>query len=211
MLIALEGISGAGKSTVRNRLLADAAREGIRPGHIGQFSWLSLTSTRTLIDLRAGRPAASSDQALVAARQDLELHTRHNLIPARADGPLVADRLTLSTASLLALLHGRPVDHYVRALADVIPARADFTVLLTTAPGLCLARLAERPTQRRFGEDPTTAARLAELYDQAATAWTKATGLPVLRHPCTTDTDLDLLVAACLKQLREATEHATQI
>ncbi|MGW5096301.1 AAA family ATPase [Streptomyces nodosus] len=211
MLLALEGTAGAGKSTLRGTLLAAAQREGIRLGHIGQFSWLSLESTRTLIALRAGRPAATSGQALAAARRDLELHTRHNLAPALARGPLIADRLTLSTATLLALVHHRPVTPYVRALAELQAARADLTVLLTTEPSLCHARLAERPTARRFGEDLPTATRLAGLYDQAATAWTEATGLPVLRLPCTSSTDLDQLTAACLERLRDAAPSAARI
>ncbi|MER6103661.1 hypothetical protein ABT115_15385 [Streptomyces sp. NPDC001832] len=210
MLLALEGIAGAGKSTLRDRLLADAHGAHIALGHIGQFSWLSLEATRTIIGLRAGHPAATSDQALAAAHGDLELHVRHNLTPALATGPLVADRLTLSTVCLLALLHHRPIDNYVRPLAKVEPARADLTVLVTTKPDLCQARLARRPTARRFAEDPATAVRLADLYEQAATAWTDITGLPVLRHPCTTETDLDLLAAACLERLREADRPAAR-
>ncbi|MEU2135218.1 hypothetical protein [Streptomyces sp. NPDC018352] len=56
MLLALEGIAGASKSTLRDRLLADAHSAHIALGHIGQFSWLSLKATRTLIGLRAGHP-----------------------------------------------------------------------------------------------------------------------------------------------------------
>ncbi|MGW2843283.1 hypothetical protein ACWCWD_36530 [Streptomyces sp. NPDC001493] len=204
MLLALEGIAGAGKSTLRDRLLADAHGAHIPLGHIGQFSWLSLQATRTLIALRAGRPAATSDQALTAAHTDLHLHARHNLTPALTRGPLVADRLTLSTACLLALLHHRPVGDYVRTLAEVSAARPDLTVLVTTSPDLCQTRLARRPTARRFAEDPATARCLADLYDHAATAWTDITGLPVLRHPCTTEADLDLLAAACLERLHAA-------
>ncbi|KPI02948.1 hypothetical protein OK074_5098 [Actinobacteria bacterium OK074] len=211
MLLALEGIAGAGKSTLRDRLLSAAVAEEIRLGHIGQFSWLSLEATRTLIGLRAGRPAATREQALAAARRDLELHARHNLGPALSLGPVVADRLTLSTACLLALLHGRPVDGYIRQLAEVTPLRAEVTVLLTTGPELCSARLSRRTTARRFGEDPSTAHRLAYLYEQAATAWTETTGLPVLRHPCTTERDLDLLTAACLERLSEAAPPTARI
>ncbi|WP_431728099.1 hypothetical protein [Verrucosispora sp. TAA-831] len=210
MLLALEGIAGAGKSTLRDRLLATAACEEIRLGHIGQFAWLSLEATRTLIGLRAGHPAASGARAVAAVRHDLELHSRHNLLPALSLGPVVADRLTLSTACLLALLHDRPVAHYVQQLAEVTVARADLTVLLTTDPELCHARLARRPTTRRFGEDPSTAARLADLHGQAADAWTETTGLPLLRYPCATDLDLDLLVAACLDRLRETIPDPAQ-
>ncbi|MEU1476122.1 hypothetical protein [Streptomyces sp. NPDC005760] len=204
MLLALEGIAGAGKSTLRDRILRLAAAEGIQVGHVGQFSWLSLEATRTIIRLRAGRPAQDSDQAVAAVRRDLELHARHNLAPARSVGPLIADRLTLSTACLLAVLHDRPVADCVRELADVAAARAELTVLLTTPPELCRTRLSRRSTPRRFGEDRPTAARLAELYEAAATAWSEATGLPVLRQSCATESDLDLLVAACMDRLRAA-------
>lgn len=204
MLLALEGIAGAGKSTLRDRLLAAAAAEGICLGHVGQFSWLSLRATRTIIGLRAGRPADNGEAAVAAIRRDLELHALHNLTPALSIGAVVADRLTLSTACLLALLHDRPVADYIRQLAEVTVARAELTVLLTTSPEVCHTRLTQRTASRRFGEDPTTAVRLADLYEQAAAAWTEATGLPVLRHPCTAEADLDLLVAACLSQLRAA-------
>lgn len=204
MLLALEGIAGAGKSTLRDRLLAAAAAEGLRAGHIGQFSWLSLQATRTITGLRAGHSAPAAEQAVLAVRRDLELHARYNLAPALSLGSVIADRLTLSTACLVALLHAQPVAGYVRQLAKVAAARAELTVLLTTPPSVCHTRLSGRETGRRFGEDPLTAARLADLYDQAATAWADMTGLPVLRHPCTTEPELDLLAAACLDRLREA-------
>lgn len=211
MLLAVEGIAGAGKSTLRDRLLAAAAAEDLGLGHIGQFSWLSLPSTRTIISLRAGRPAASSEEAVAAARCDLELHARHNLASALSLGPVVADRLTLSTACRLALLHDRPVADYVHQLAEVTAARAELTVLLTTEPELCHARLSRRATSRRFGEDLPTANRLADVYEQAATAWTEATGLTVVRHTCTTGPDLDLLATTCLNRLRATDPHTARI
>jgi thymidylate kinase len=204
MLLALEGISGSGKSTLRDWLLSAAAHKGIQAGHIGQFSWLSLPSTRALIALRAGRPASTADQALAAARRDLELHARHNLAPALMSGPVIADRLLLSTAVLLALVHDGPVERYVRQLAEVSAARPDVTVLLTTPPEVCHRRLEDRATARRFGETQATATRLTFLYGQAATAWTAETGLPVLQHPCVDSDDLQLLSAECLAQLLAA-------
>jgi thymidylate kinase len=206
MLLALEGVAGSGKSTLRNRVLIAAADEGISVGHIGQFSWLSLPATRTIISLRAGRRDHAVEQAQNAVRADLKLHARYNLMPALTRGPVVADRLTLSTACLLALLHNRPVATHVRQLADETAARADLTVLLTTDPTLCQTRLLGRVTARRFGDDLPTAGHLAELYDQAATAWADATGLPVLRRPSASRSDLDVLSAACFDWLREVSQ-----
>lgn len=202
MLLALEGIAGAGKSTVRDRVLAAATDEGHHLAHVGQFSWLSLEATRTIIALRAGRASTTTDRAVAAVRRDLELHARHNLTPSLARGSVIADRLTLSTACLLALVHRRPVAHYVRELARVHAPRSQLTVVLTTDPSLCQTRLTQRPTPRRFGEDPATTVQLARMFDQAATAWTQQTGMAVLRHPCATETDLDLVVNACLDRLR---------
>lgn len=210
MLLALEGGAGAGKSTLRDWLLSAVAARGIPAGHVGQFSWLSLPATRALIKLRSGTPAPTAAQALAAARRDLELHTRYNIFPALDHGPVIADRLILSTASLLALVHDGPVDSYVRALAEVADARPDLTVLVTTPPEVCHGRLHGRETARRFGEDQETAARLAGLCSQAASAWTAATGLPVLRNPCTTATDLEELGTACLARLGIASLPTTQ-
>lgn len=211
MLLALEGIAGAGKSTLRDRVLADAHTQGVAVTHTGQFSWLAPKATDTLIRLRAGIPAASPDEAIEAACWDLSLHARHNLRPALAAGHLLADRLTLSTACLLALLHDRPVDVYVRSLAEQVDAWPDTTVLLTTPTDTCAERISARSTAPRFTETPDTASRLADLYHQAANAWTQATDRPVLHHPCTTTEDLDQLAELCLNRLtaRPATPQDT--
>ncbi|MET7712307.1 hypothetical protein [Streptomyces sp. NPDC005407] len=203
MLLALEGIAGAGKSTLRDRLLADAHTEGIPLNHIGQFSWLSHPATRTLVRLRAGH-VGDPDEAIGAACRDLALHSRFNLTPALTQGPVLADRLTLSTACLLALLHQQPVDEYVNRLAEDERARPKLTVLLSTEPDICHARITRRATARRFTEQPDSATRLADLYLQAGDVWTKITGLPVLHHPCTTRADLDTLATACMDHLRAA-------
>jgi thymidylate kinase len=206
VLLALEGIAGAGKSTLRDRLLADAHAEGMSLSHTGQFSWLSQPATRTIVRLRAGQATdADPDEATEAACWDLTLHARFNLAPALVLSPVLADRFTLSTACMLALLHKQPVSGYIERLAEKSSARPQLTVLLTTPPAACQTRIARRATARRFTEHPATAARLADLYQQAATAWTRTTGLPVLRHPCTTRDDLDALAATCLDHLREAT------
>jgi thymidylate kinase len=198
MLLALEGIAGAGKSTLRDRLLRDAHEAGIRIAHTGQFSWLAPSATRTLIRIRAGIPADTLDEAVEAACWDLSLHARFNLSPLLHTSHLLADRLTLSSACLLALVHDQPVEQMIHRLAEQTRARPGLTLLLTTPLPICESRIAERATARRFGEDSGTAARLADLYLQAAAAWTTATGLPVLQHPCTTPADLDQLARCCL-------------
>lgn len=201
MLLAIEGIAGSGKSTLRDWLLRAAAERGVPAGHVGQFSWLSLPATRSLIRLRAGDPDRGASAALDAACLDLELHARHNIGPALTSGPVIADRLVLSTAALLALVHDGDAGQYAAALAQVGGARPDLTVLLTTPPAACYVRARDRATAPRFGEAPDTAARLAILLEEAAGAWASATGLPVIRHPSATREDLTAAGEACLARL----------
>ncbi len=200
MLVAIEGIAGSGKSTVRDRLLAAATRGGVPMVHVGQFAWLSLDATRTIVALRAGRTAPET-AAIAAVRDDLTLHARHNLAQARSAGAVVADRLSVSTGCLLALLYDGPVRRYLAPLAEVEAARPNLTILLTTPVATCLQRLQRRSTGRRFGETPATAARLAALYQEAAQAWTEVTGDLVLTRPCIEPGDADLLVTTVLEHL----------
>jgi dTMP kinase len=210
MLLAIEGIAGSGKSTLRDWLLDAAAARGVTIGHVGQFSWLSLPATRTLVRLRAGDPAGGVRAALDAARTDLELHARHNIAPALARGPVIADRLALSTAALLALVHGGPAGQYATTLAEAGNARPDLTVLLTTPPGTCAGRVSGRATAPRFGEDPDTAAQLADLLEEAADAWAGATRLPVIRHSSVTPEDLASAGEACLSRLASTLPGAAE-
>ncbi len=198
MLIALEGLAGAGKSTVRDRLLSEARSSEIPAVDLGQFSWLDPAATRTLVALRSGRRRPG---ALACARRDLALHLDFNLRPARLIGQVIADRWLISTACLLALVNRRSVGYYVKQLAADEDVHPDITVLLTTPPHVCLARLWKRESPRRFGEEPGHATRLALLYEDAAEAWTRVTGKTVLRHVCRTSDDLDRITSQCLTLL----------
>lgn len=195
MLVAIEGIAGAGKSTVRDRLLTESAASGSRAVDLGQFSWLDPSSTRTLIELRNGqRPSGSLDAAL----HDLRLHVAFNLAPARDAGPVLADRWVISTACLLAAINRRPVSYYLGRLAADEAAHPDITVLLNTPVHVCLARLWKRESPRRFIEEPGIANRLAQLYDDAAETWIRLTGKKLIRHSCRTSADLDTITRRCL-------------
>lgn len=196
MLLALEGIAGAGKSTVRDRLLARTAAAPCRSVDLGQFSWLDPAATRTLIQLRAG---AKPRGALNAARRDLGLHVTYNLAPARDAGTVLADRWIISTACLLALSSRRSVDYHLAELAAHTSAHPDITVLLTTPAHVCLARIWRREAGRRYIEEPAIATRLAGLYERAADAWTRLTGATVIRHSCRTEDELESIASQCLQ------------
>jgi thymidylate kinase len=189
VLVAVEGIAGSGKSTLRDHILRTAAREAVPMSHVGQFSWLSLEATRVIVALRAGRTPLNEATALDAVHHDLTLHARHILAPARNAGHVLADRHTLSSACLLALLYQGPVERYLARLATIDTAIPRLTVLLTTPTELCLDRVRARPTHRRFGEHADSATRLADLYERAAESWQHLTGQEVLRRPAIDSSD----------------------
>jgi len=197
MLLAIEGIAGSGKTTLRDRLLADASRAGLPATHTGQFSWLSPSATRVLVRLRQGEPAAGARDAEAAARQDLELHYRYNVSSALTGQAVIADRFILSTASLIALIHGHPAAPVTARLATA-GQPPDTTVILTTPAWICRQRLTARPGTGRFTDQPGTARRLQQLLAEAAAGWSAATGHAVLTLPCADHNDLGHAARICL-------------
>ncbi len=197
MLIALEGAAGTGKSTLRDRILTRAADRGIPITHLGQFSWLSLATTRTLVALRAGRALVDENTTTTAVLDDLVLHARHNIGPAARVQHVVTDRLILSSACLLAATHTRPVEHYLSTLTAASRVQPDLTVLLTTPPEICRQRLATRPTTAR----PRDALELHRLYKQAANAWQHTVNRPLWHRRILTPRDTDRVCDEILDHL----------
>lgn len=206
MLVSIEGVAGSGKSTIRDGLLAAASAAEFRLAHVGQFSWLSLPATRTIVALRTGNHAISESDALTAVATDLKLHVRHNIANASVDSHLVADRLVLSTACLLALIYRTNPDKYVVRLNSVEGARPNLTIVLDTPSEVSSARLDGRRTARRFGDEPDAIARLTDLYQRAAEVWHHETGAEVLTGRSLTPSDADHLIAAVLARLQADAE-----
>ena len=201
MLVAIEGPAGAGKSALRDHLLRRAPAMSTRFTHVGQFSWLSLPATRTIIRLRAGGVGLAEAQAVAAVAADIRLHTRYTITLARAAGDVIADRLQLSTACLLSLIYGADPGTYLEKLAANEDAHPDLLVLLTTPPDVCEARLRQRVTARRFGEDPQNAIRLGQLYDRGAQVWSQTTGLATIQGPSTSPADVQRLADAVFNRV----------
>lgn len=203
MLLAIEGVAGSGKSTVRDRLLVAADGLGLPLTHVGQFSWLSLPATRAIVELRAGSAPSDDSTALAAAIEDLQLHVRHNISLAHEHAHVVADRLLLSTACLLALLYNTDPSKYLMPLSQVQDARPSLTILLTTDPSVIIARLESRRSTRRFGEATEALGRLSNLYRRAAQVWESETGGRVVLGPSLTSSDVDHFVRTAIDLLQE--------
>lgn len=203
MMIALEGIAGSGKSTLRDRILELTTAQGIRIRHVGQFSWLSLHATRTLVDLRTGRAPVTEAESADAMVEDLTQHAQHNLTPA-VDDHMLADRWVLSTSALLELTHPGATERHMPRLARIESARPDLTVLLSTPVEICARRLALRPTPARLGDGVAAATELRGIYDHCADIWQQTTGLPVIRRSLETIEHTEELARELLTDLRKA-------
>jgi len=201
MKIAIEGIAGAGKSTLRDRILALADQHELRVRHVGQFSWLSPSATRVLVNLRTGRAPVPRPLAIDAARDDLLLHAEHNLRTLHPSEHVLADRLMLSTACMIELAHAGTAHTCLTELAAVKNARPDLTVLVTTPVDLCARRLATRSTSRPL-DDPSTAARLRDLYEHCADTWCQLTRTPVRRYTLATNEDSEHAAHELIAELK---------
>ncbi|MFE9575329.1 hypothetical protein ACFYO1_03000 [Nocardia sp. NPDC006044] len=205
MFIALEGPAAAGKTTLRDHILTRAEQDSVPVTHIGQFSWLSLEATRTVVALRAGHTGVTEATAIGAITADLTLHTKHSIAPALCDGHVLADRLLLSSACLLALVYGQPVERYLDQLAGAVAALPDLTIALTTPPAINRDRLQHRRTANRFGDSPETAAQLSLLHTRAGRHWAQITGRPIWRRNLATPTATEQTSAEVLDYLRTHT------
>lgn len=201
MKIAIEGIAGAGKSTLRDRILTLAHQHELQVRHVGQFSWLSPAATRTLVNMRTGRAPVLGPDAIDAARDDLLLHAEHNLKTAHPNEHVLADRLVLSTACMIELAHTGTAHACLTELASVENARPDLTVLVTTPADLCTRRLATRSTSRPL-DDPSTAAQLRDLYEHCADTWSQLTRTPVRRYTLATNEDSEHAAHELIAELK---------
>ncbi|ASU58169.1 dTMP kinase [Nocardiopsis dassonvillei] len=162
LFVVFDGPGGAGKSTtvaaVGERLTADGlpvvATTQPSRGVIGQ---LARGATHELSGLTLA--------CLVAADRYHHLDTL--IRPALARGELVlCDRYTASSLVLQAGLDQVP-EGFVRALNSYAPS-PDLQVILTAPTQELRERLTVRGSHGRFEDDPTSAAREVDLYDQVA-------------------------------------------
>lgn len=192
-MILIEGIAGSGKSTLRNRVLADTASRGVAITHLGQFSWLSLDATRAIVRLRQGSRELPEGAAIAAVCLDLSLHVRHNIREGVSTGELVVDRLVLSTAALLAAIYGGSTGRFVERLNDALSIKPTLTVVLTTPPDVCWKRLEFRHSAARFVESWEMLQKLSALTQEAAEAWEHLTGSAVIFRSSTLEADIVLI------------------
>ncbi|MDR3038321.1 MAG: dTMP kinase, partial [Candidatus Adiutrix sp.] len=162
--VAVEGLDGAGKTTV-NRLLADSLRDlGLDPRPVkeptsGPFG----REIRELV--RGGRRDLTPERELDYFVRDRAADVAENIGPALLAGrPVLADRYILSN---VAYQSARGLSEKAILKANAAFPRPDLTVILEVPVSLGLARVARRPEGPEAGfEERNYLERVKAAFDR---------------------------------------------
>ncbi|MGD6750355.1 dTMP kinase [Streptomyces sp. BH105] len=159
--VTIDGPSGIGKSSTAGALRQELVDRGIPVWTTTEPSTSELGDfTRSKADAIRGHALA----CLVTANRYEHIETE--IRPAlHAGDTVVCDRYLASTL-VLQQLDGVPADFILAINNDIL--LPDLAVILTAAPGLIAARIAERGVRHRFHLDPTAPAKEVDLYAAAA-------------------------------------------
>lgn len=144
--VALEGLPGSGKTTVREAVIKRLLYLGIPVHHVGQHGWLAPAASRAIIDARRGAIQLSSEPLIAALVEDKVLHYRENIAPFANGGVVLADRYSVSDLFLLSAIGGGGLEEYSCALdPKVLPM---VTFILECSLEKAHSRLCMRPVRR---------------------------------------------------------------
>lgn len=172
LLVAVDGPSGVGKTTVTGLVVAQLAE------------WqIPALATSQPSDSAMGKLARASTHELQGLAltflmaADRHHHQTEVIVPALADGTIVVCDRYVPTALVLDRLDGAEPDFIMTIYQHMV--RPDVAVLLAGDPGICRERAAARGSYSRFHEGGTAAGVTeAAMYDQAAALLSTA-GYPV--------------------------------
>lgn len=163
-LIAIEGVDGAGKSTLA-RVLAEAFAP--RPLITGPHWWLDPESCVVLTRTRYHAIDCDPERFACAHVRDKEFFFRHVLAPQLALSPVICDRWIASACVYAHVLHGVPIDALVSAFERSGACVPDLCVLVRCPPKEAASRLAARtgvePSQA--WDHPQIQARLQASFE----------------------------------------------
>ncbi|MBP2471866.1 dTMP kinase [Crossiella equi] len=162
--IAIEGTDGSGKSTLRDVLNRELARQGHTCFMVGQHSWLDVGAGRVVLAARNQRLGHSREELTRAYALDKFLHLRENIEPALATAGVLADRFVHSDAVYHDVLYGIPAERTLARHRELGTRLPDLVLFVDTDPDIAYQRVLRRNKASRPHETRETLRALREKY-----------------------------------------------
>lgn len=163
--LALEGINGAGKSSLRNELENAFWREGTQLFLLGQNEWLVPTAARIILDIKERRFQYPQEVIHEAYLRDKLSQSREILEPVLRDVPVLGDRSVISDAVYLQVLDGIPARDTLSLYRQHNIRMPDVVIHVCADPEIALERVIARARARKPHEKPAIMTALAECYE----------------------------------------------
>lgn len=191
--MAIEGINGAGKSTIRDVFERHHLGCGEEVFLLGQYGWLVPAAAATIIAFRERRGGYTNDQLIAAHLADRAI-TYHDIIaPHLRHGPLIGDRSLISDGPYLEALEGIPAEQVVETYAEANLVFPDVTIFVPAEPRQALKRIDNRGGGRKVYETYEILRKVNAAYERLVEGSLLRSLTTVLRADSVPQADLPAL------------------
>jgi len=160
----LEGIDGAGKTTLRRILAKRLTANRQKVIEVGQHSWLDTSMAEKIVDIREGRSAIPREEIVSIYGTDKLLHARANISPNIGKHIVIADRYIFSDAAYQEALYGIPAERTLDwhlSHATILPAVVFFVDVSLKTSAL---RIENRDKPTKHYETQASLGRVNSIY-----------------------------------------------
>lgn len=164
--VAIEGINGAGKSTIRDHFEDYYTSRGESVFLLGQYGWLVPSATATIVAFREGWGGYTADELLAAHVADRAVTYSHIIEPHLHCGPLVGDRCLVSDGPYIEALEGIPAEEVLAEYLAHGLVFPDVTLFVPVDTGEALDRIDRRGQGRKSYETMEILRRVNEAYER---------------------------------------------
>lgn len=163
-LIAIEGIDGAGKTTIRYALYEALRAAGEGSFIIGQRGWLDADDTKVIVDFREQRRRHAPQEVCAARFRDKHALAQTSVAPALRTHHVVADRYLVSDGVYEEALLGVPAEAALNRHREAGTPEPDLTVFLDLDPRAAVERIGDRKRNRQVHENLDDLTRISTAY-----------------------------------------------